>query len=126
MLNSFKKMVAGEQDDPASVSPIKALLAAADRTQPRSNLKRVPVDTLVQNASRAHGRVIDATCHVDKCERALEQARRDLTNAETNRLIAQSALMRRCLKDGALEGIGDFNALIRAGDIEDIEMVEIE
>ena len=125
MLKTFQKMVSGEAtEQPREVTPMRALLAAAETTRKSSNLKPVPVDTLVQNAARAHHRVIDAELHVDKCERALIAARKDLTTAETNRLVAQNALMRRCLKEGALEGVRDFNALIRAGDIEDLEIAE--
>lgn len=120
MLKTLQKIVQGETEQSRADTPIRALLAAADKTRTESNLKPVPVDTLVQNASRAHGRVVEAICQVDKCERALTAARKSLTLAETNRLIAQHALMRRCLKEGALEGVGDFNALIRAGDIETI------
>jgi hypothetical protein len=125
MLKTFQKMVAGEAtEQPRADTPMRALLAAAETTRKSSNLKPVPVDTLVQNASRAHGRVVDAELDVDKCERALAAARKALTTAETNRLIAQNALLRRCLKEGALEGVRDFNALIRAGDIEDISEIE--
>lgn len=124
MLKTFQKIVAGESIEAKPETPMRALLAAADKTRPTSNLKPVPVDTLVQNAARAHHRVIEAELDVDKCERALVAARKALTNSETARLVAQNALMRRCLKEGALEGVRDFNALIRAGDIEDIAIVE--
>jgi hypothetical protein len=100
---------------------MREILSAVEVTAPpaASNVRQVPLDVLMQKAIRANSRVVAAVCAVDKAERALEQARTELTTAEAQRLEAQYELLHRQIQSGAFEGVKNFQKLAEAGKRED-------
>lgn len=51
-----------------SSSGLRALLDAAEKTQPSSNVRAVPIETLQDKAIRANNRVIDTSITLNKLE----------------------------------------------------------
>lgn len=101
--------------------PMREILSAVEVTAPPAsndrteNVRPVPLDVLEQKAIRANARVVEATCALDKAQRALDQAHTDLLDATTARLQAQYELLHRQIVNGAFEGVENFQALATAG-----------
>lgn len=75
-------------ENPGGRFAIADLLNAADKTQPGSNVRQVPLTTLFSNAVRANGRVVAAACDLDRIETEA-QAVIDATETETKATIAR-------------------------------------
>jgi len=105
--------------------PMREILNGVEVTgPPASNVRPLPLDVLVQKAVSANARVVEATCALDKAQRALEQAHKDLLSATTQRLEAQYDLLHRQIEAGAFEGVKNFQALATAG--KAVEQIKAE
>lgn len=120
---------------------MRAVLEAASITQPASNIRKLPLDALANQARNATPRVVDAQCELDRLETAykdaleeaevyfatmksefekkIDEARCTLQKAEHERKRAQYLFTREAIESGVYEGIKDISALARSKELEE-------
>lgn len=103
----------------------REIMSRADKTQPGSRLRRMPVDNLLAAVHRANARVIE--CDGDKMREEVTYATRTreytdamaahdaaLDEAKTQRAGAQAELFRVIAEHGGFEGVSDITELMRS------------
>ncbi len=116
----------GERAEPAP-SRLRDLLDAADKTQPGSNIRKMPLDHLHAAIGNANNRVVAASATLMQAEEAYKQAceqhdayiqacAEKLAEAEHVRRRAQQALCKELKHGQVFEGIEDIAAFVRECD----------
>ena len=116
------------------------VLTAAATTQPASNVRKLPLDMLANQARNATPRVVDAQCLLDRLERGykdaikendayraklkeefeakIDEARIALQTAENDRRKAQFQFLREAIDSDVFVGVRDLKELAGMKEIE--------
>lgn len=123
-MRNIMRRNAESETSPQFKAPWNLILDAADKTQPGSQIKKLPLEMMIDKIDRANNRVVDCDSEIMQHEEAYKQfcaaheaslieAKERLREALAQRDEAQKAFIRVCKQHAVFEGMDDIQRAIQ-------------